>query len=177
VVNHAHAEHEQLFLAALVWLGETYGERIFYVERDVVFTLQRRLREAVDELGDDSRVYNDYPMLPGARRSLSADLVLLAPDGRVSVAAEFKYEPCHNRLDVLKNKLPVTVWADIVKDTVRCADFVAAGKADVAYAICIDEGGYLGRRDLSVWADRRRWSGQPHHHHPVDVLIHRQPPA
>jgi hypothetical protein len=162
VVAEIPNEHEELFLRALAWLGETYGERIFYVERDIVFTLQARLRQAVAELGDMARVYNDYPMLPGPRRSLSADLVVLAPDGHVAVAAEFKYEPCHNRLDVLKNKLPVTVWTDIVKDTARCAEFVAAAKADVAYAVCIDEGGYLARRDLSVWADCRRWSSEPY---------------
>lgn len=113
----AHAE--RLFTDALDWLGRRYGDRVFYVERDIVYTLQSKLNELISSQAGEWRVYNDYPMLPGPRRSLSADLSLLTPQRDVAVAAEFKYEPCHRRVDVLKNKLPVTVWSDIVKDTVR----------------------------------------------------------
>ena len=171
-----HAAAEAVFLDALNWLGRTYGNRVFYVERDIVYTMQGRLNELISEGSTGWKVYNDYPMLPGPRRSLSADLVLVSPDGLVAVAVEFKYEPCHARHDVLKNKLPVTVWKDIVKDTERVRQFVDQGKAQVAYAVVIDEGGdYLARRDLAVYADRQSWSGSPRHEHPVEALIFRYP--
>jgi hypothetical protein len=169
----SHAE--SLFTDALDWLGRTYGDRVFFVERDIVYTVQSKLNELISSQAGKWRVYNDYPMLPGRRRSLSADLALLTPQGEVAVAAEFKYEPCHHRLDVLQNKLPVTVWAEIVKDTVRVQEFVNVGRTRVAYAVCIDEGRYLARRDLAIYADRQVWDGRPHHDHPVDALIFRYP--
>ena len=136
---------ERVFLDALSWLGNRYGEQVFYVERDVVYAVQTRLNQLVAARDTSLRVYNDYPVLRGARRGLSADLVLLGPSQEIAVAAEFKYEPCHRRHDVLKNKLPVTVWADIVKDTTRVREFVDNGNVHVGYAVVIDEGGYLAR--------------------------------
>jgi hypothetical protein len=118
-------------------------------------------------LGWSARVYNDYPMIAGSRRSLSADLALVSPTDEVLVAAEFKYELCHRLRDLLRTKLPVTVWADIVRDTERVRQFVHEGKTTVAYAICIDEGNYLAQRDLSIYEERRCWSGMPRHDHEI----------
>jgi len=162
---------EDLFLHAMNEFGLSYGEQVFHVERDIVYTVQRLLNRLIVERDAQLIVYNDYPMLPGPRRSLSADLALLDPAGRVAVAAEFKYEPCHRRSDVLKNKLPVTVWADIVKDTARIREFVDQAKTAIGYAIVIDEGGYLAKRDLGVYVDRQVWAGHPGHDHTVDALI------
>ena len=119
-------------------------------------------------------MYNDYPMIPGAHRSLSADLALVATD-QVLLAAEFKYEPCHRRLDLLKNKLPVTVWTETVHDTTRARQFIDLRRTKIAYAVCIDEGNYLAKRDLSAYGDRREWNGQPHHDHNVAVHMLRVP--
>src|SRR4051812_6471581 len=103
---------DQIFRAALDWLGERYGRSVFYVERDVVYTVQTQLNRVIAQEPDlRLRAYNDFPMIPGARRHLSADLAIVTTGDKVLLAAEFKYEPCHRRLDVLKNKLPVTVWA------------------------------------------------------------------
>ena len=141
------SEAERLFLDALAWLGDLYGERVYYVERDIVYTVQSRLNELIESGHGAWTVYNDYPMLPGPRRSRSADLALLEASGQVVLAVEFKYEPCHRRHDVLKNRLPVTEWKDIVKDTDRVRQFVDEGKAPIAYAVVIDEGGdYLAQR-------------------------------
>lgn len=170
-------EAETLFRHGLGWLSEQYGDRVFYVERDLVYTLQTRLNQLIAADKAPLTVCNDYPMLPGPRRHLSADLALIAPSGDVAVAVEFKYEPCHRRHDVLRHKLPVPVWADILKDTVRVHDFVELGKTAIGYAICVDEGGHLSRRDLTVYVDQQAWDGRPRHDHPVTALIHRYPPV
>jgi hypothetical protein len=135
---------------AIEWLGAKYGSKVFYFERDIVYTLQSHLVARVDAERFPIRVYNDYPIIPGQYRSLSADLALVSTTKDVLLAAEFKYEPCHRRPDLLKSKLPVTIWADIVKDTLRAYRFVEEGRARVAYAVCIDEGNYLAQRDLSI---------------------------
>ena len=155
------ATAEELIIDALAWLGEHYGEQVFYVERDIVYTVQQRLNSQLHTRELPWTVYNDYPMIPGPRRALSADLAVIGGDGAVLVAVEFKYEPCHRRGDVLKNKLPVTSWSEIVKDTMRVRDFVAQGIAPVAYAVVIDEGGYLARRDLTVYATGKHGTAHP----------------
>src|SRR5947207_4018472 len=134
---------EQAFTDALRWLRETYSSHVFYLERDVVFVLQTRLRRVIDAHKMPLAVFNDYPMLPGPRRSFSADLVLrtTTPDETILLAAEFKYEPSHRRADILPGKLPVVVWADVLKDITRIETFVTQGKTPVGYAVCLDEGG------------------------------------
>jgi hypothetical protein len=164
---------ESLFQAGLEWLADTYSERVFYVERDVVYVMQTKLVDMVLQVETPWLVYNDYPMIAGPRRSLSADLAIVNSMGDVLVAAEFKYEPCHRRHDVLRNKLPVVAWADVLKDTVRTQRFVGDGKAAVAYAICVDEGGYLAGRDLSVYSETRHWDASPRHQHPVTAHVYR----
>jgi hypothetical protein len=92
-----------------------------------------------------------------------------------ALAAEFKYELCHRRSDLLKTKLPVTIWTEIVHHTERAARFVQEGRANVAYAVCIDEGNYLVRRDLSIYEERLAWAGKPNHDHDISFLIARRP--
>jgi hypothetical protein len=106
------------------------------------------------------RIYNDYPMIAVLRRSLSAGLAIVSSSNEVLLAAEFRYEPCHRRLDLLQNKLPVTVWTEIKKDTMRAVEFVSLNKTKVAYAVCLDEGSHLAKRDLSIYQEQRV-SGRP----------------
>ena len=61
---------------AVDWLREHYGEFEFWVERDLVWTVQTHLRQVIGERGLPYLVLNDYPMLAGSRRSVSADLVV-----------------------------------------------------------------------------------------------------
>jgi hypothetical protein len=145
---------EALFEDALAWLRARYGSYLFFAERDVVWTLQLRLLERVQERGSRLTVFNDYPMLPRVR----ADLALVSPSGAVEVAAEFKYEPSHQRTDIPKTKFPVVFWDSegVAKDVQRARDFVARGKATTAYAVFIDEGGAFRHRDPhdgSEWID------------------------
>jgi hypothetical protein len=145
---------EALFEEALSWLRARYGTYLFFTERDLVWTVQLQLLELVEERSIDLRVFNDYPMLPGTR----ADVALVSPSGAVEVAAEFKYEPSHQRADIPKTKFPVVFWDSegVGKDVQRARDFVAAEKAGTAYAVFIDEGGAFRHRDPhsgSTWID------------------------
>lgn len=152
------------FIEAIEWLRSNYDEFTFFVERDVVWSLQLHLLALILRDGSDFRVYNDYGILPGKRRSLSSDIAILDLAGSVSVAAEFKYEPSHSRTDILSEKLPVVTWGKegVEKDIDRIRRFVFDGGAEHAYSIFVDEGGYFRTRDPhrgSRWLDwgKGRW--------------------
>lgn len=150
---------EKVFKDALDWLAATYPKHGFSVERDLVWTLQRRLLRMIRKDGILWRVFNDYPMLSGPHRALSADLVIVDEAKGVLLAAEFKFEPNHERHDISEGKFPVCVWKDIEKDCLRVNEFVAQGKAHIAYAILIDEGGYFRGRTPSLAQTWSRWRG------------------
>jgi hypothetical protein len=159
-VDEATRAASALFEEAVGWLRENYGRFEFWVERDVVWTLQTRLRAMVGESCLPFTVLSDYGLLPGPRRSLSADLVIRDAVGQVLVAAEFKYEPSHLRLEFQgqPGKLPVVFWgADgVAKDVARIRQFVEAGAASAAFALFLDEGRYFRARPPhpgSAWRD------------------------
>jgi hypothetical protein len=144
---------------AIEWLRTHYADFRFYVERDLVWTLQtwidRRLRESSSAL----RVYNDYPVLPGNRRSLSADLALVTPAREIALALEFKYEPDHAREDVLKSKLPVVFWGKegVAKDVSRVREFVTCGRARAAWSYFVDEGRFFRHRPAHPGSEWVQW--------------------
>lgn len=107
---------------ALDWLREHYSEFRFYVERDIVWTLQRRLVEAMALHLPRMRVFNDYPMLEGKKGHILADLALVDANNCARAVVEVKYEPSHSRPDILKQKLPVVGWGGVA--TVRLAQRV-----------------------------------------------------
>jgi hypothetical protein len=149
---------ETLFEHTLAWLRTHYATYTFYVERDIVWTLQTHLTDVIRGDSLPFAVFNDFPILSGNNRSLSTDLVLLSPDRTIRVAVEFKYEPSHARTDIQREKLPVVFWGreGVEKDIQRIYQFVREGKAQVAYSIFIDEGGYFRKRtphDQSVWTE------------------------
>ena len=131
-------------------LRHSYGSYTFFTERDLVWTLQGWFREELLHRDLPHRVFSDFPMLPGSRRALSADLALVL-DGKADVVFELKYEPSHNRkrVDIWENKFPVVNWKDVVNDTVRIEQFVKAEKCRKAYAMLIDEGQYFRKRTIS----------------------------
>ena len=63
-----------LFELAMDWLLDNYDEHRFFTERDVVWTLQRHLEQRLAETNMPWRVFHDYPILPGPRRALCADI-------------------------------------------------------------------------------------------------------
>ncbi len=80
VTNDLGGEAERLMTDGLGWLRATYPEHRIVVERDLVWTLQKWLACEVSSRELPLRVFNDYGVEPGLRRSLSADLVLLPVD-------------------------------------------------------------------------------------------------
>ncbi len=164
-----------MFENAIRWLRDTYDDQPYFVERDVVYTVQLHLWERIRERKLDWSVFNDYPMLPGARRSLSADIAIRTAAGDVLLAAEFKYEPAHHRADLLAHKFPVIGWADPLKDIGRIREFVTAGKAPVAYAVLVDEGRFFRSREAhagSKWID---WEARTPDGHAASILWARWP--
>lgn len=156
-----------IFEESLDWLRTNYSAYKFFVERDVVWTLQNHLRNEIERNGVGLKVFNDYGILPGDRRKFSADLALIGIDNKIEVAAEFKYEPSHTRHDIPREKLPVVGWGDegVAKDIKRIEEFVGSGLVKKAYAILIDEGRYFRPR---VAHPNSQWVDWPHG---ISVLI------
>jgi len=145
---------------AVDWLREHYRQFEFWVERDLVWTVQTHVRQVVAERVLPYLVLNDYPMLAGPRRAVLADLVIREKPSGAMVAVEFKYEPAHWRTEFMATpgKLPVWVWgADgVAKDMGRIRMFVDEGGASVAFALLIDEGRHFRHRPVppgSWWVD------------------------
>jgi hypothetical protein len=168
-----------LFEDCIAWLQQHYGELDFWVERDVVWTVQTHLRQMIVDRGLSWTVLNDYPMLPGTRRSLSADLVIRDAEGEVLVAAEFKYEPSHDRVEfrAVPGKLPVVFWGieGVAKDIARVREFVQAGRARTTYAVFIDEGRYFRHRPAHPGAEWRDWDPTPTDSRSPSILWSRWP--
>lgn len=151
-------EATTLFEDAMAWLREHYADYRFFTERDIVWTVQMRLITEIDDQGLPYRVFNDYRMLPGKRRGLSADLVILHDD-LVEVAIEFKYEPSHKRTDIPPDKFDVVSWSSdgVGKDVQRVHEFVSKGKTGVAYAVFIDEGQHFRHRSPHPGSEWIEW--------------------
>lgn len=141
------------FDRCLDWLRETYWEHRFFVERDLVWTLQKRLRLTLAEVDQSYRVFNDYPIMPGNRRALCTDLAILRGQ-TVELSVEFKYEPDHRRggatSEIWPTKLnpSVVFWGKdgVLKDVDRCRKYVAEDRCESATSIFIDEGGLFRHR-------------------------------
>ena len=142
---------------ALAWLCRHYTEYCFFTERDIVWTVQTYLLDQIEGADLACQVYNDYPILPGLRRSLSADLAIVNANGVVESVMEFKYEPAHHRSDILKQKLPVVDWTSVIADIQRVHDFVAQSKASTGYSVFIDEGGAFQHRRPPANAEWQEW--------------------
>ena len=163
-----------LFKAAIEWLRKSYSQHRFFVERDVVWTVQKHLMKEISRQDLPYRVFNDFPILQGPRRGISADLVLLGKKDTVELAAEFKYEPSHRRanVDIWHTKFPVVFWGSegVAKDIGRIREFVKKGHVQVAFSLFIDEGSYFAHREPHSGSRWERWNdtdGMPD----VSVLI------
>ena len=139
-----------LFEEAIAWLRDNYGNYRFYVERDVVWTVHERLRLSIESQALPLRVFHHFPLFRGSGKVVNCDLGLVNRDESVAVAAEFKYEPSHERKneDIWPTRFPVVFWNEGVgQDVERVRSFVEQGEAAAAYAIFIDEGRHLRHRN------------------------------
>jgi hypothetical protein len=165
----------ELAVEALAWLRATYAEHLPYTERDIVWTVQRWIAREITGRGLPLRVFNDYGIEPGPRRSLSADIAIL-PNSSPEVlhVIEFKYEPSHRRPDIDSKKLPVVGWDAVVADTLRIARWVESGRTLGGRAVFIDEGGFAhARRGAYPGSEWVSWGayGDP----AIDVWVHEFP--
>lgn len=163
----------ELFENAMDWLRQHYEAFRFFTERDIVWTVQKQMMEAIDETRLPYCVLNDYTILGRVR----ADLVIISGNS-VVVAVEFKYEPSHARSsrrngDIWHTKIKPSVvfWtvpgaskdSSVEKDVQRVRQYVDEGKANAAYSVFIDEGGYFHERQDALhdseWRDwgNGRW--------------------
>lgn len=151
---------EEIFLNSLDWLKNSYDNFHFYLERDLVWTLQCHLTQLVEQSKVPIRVYNDYPIIKKERRSLCADIALVSTKtNQVELLAEFKYEPSHQRDDILPTKFPVVFWGKdgVGKDVERVRDFVMNEGASCGYSIFVDEGGAFRHRDPHPDSEWQSW--------------------
>jgi hypothetical protein len=172
VTSDLQGDAVRLLTDALDWLRATYPEHRIVVERDLVWTLQKWLICEVLTRDLPLRVFNDYGVEPGPRRSLSGDLVLVALDSPMPlVVAEFKFEPSHRRVDIDRKKLPVVGWSGVVEDVARIRRWVDGGMTREGLAIFVDEGGFAHDRRTAL-ADCA-WSGWGMYGEPtLDVWVH-----
>ena len=154
-------EPTELFENALQWLHVRYAEYRFFTERDIVWIVQLRISEEIARARLPYRVFNEHTISGGAR----ADLAILSGP-QVVAAAEFKYEPSHERRadrrgDIWPSKLDPSVvfWAgegSVETDVYRVRDYVERRNVKVAFSIFIDEGSHFRDRDPhpgSEWID------------------------
>jgi len=166
-----------LFENTMDWLRDAYGEYRFFSERDIVWTVQLRLLEEVEQANLPYRVFDEHKIRKSARSG--ADLAIVE-GGSVAVAAEFKYEPSPERKaplqpeskgnsltrkrarqraqDILGSKLPRCDWGEIEKDIEKVRVYFHEDAVPASYAILIDEGGHWCRLyhnppDGSEWRD------------------------
>ncbi len=162
-MDEAAHEAASLFEDAVGWLRDNYTEYEFWVERDVVWTVQTRLRQLIADRQLPYLVLHNCPMPLNARR-VFCDLVIRDMSKSILLAAEFKYEPAHNQraeFRELPGKRPVVFWGKdgVADDIVRIRQLVEQGSARSGFAVFVDEGGYFRSRAAhpgSAWLD---WVG------------------
>ncbi|GLB59186.1 hypothetical protein [Cytobacillus sp. NCCP-133] len=144
---------EELFLEAINRLRKDYNNYKFYVERDIVLTVQTMMNKLIDQYNCPLQVHNDFSILPKQR----ADLVVLGEDMQIELAVEFKYEPSHRRTDIVPTKFPVASWSEIGKDIDRIQRYVLEADAYIAYSILIDEGGHFRSKPAFQGSEWIEW--------------------
>ena len=95
-------------------------------------------------------------------------------NGSVEVAAEFKYEPSHNRSDIWPTKFGPTVvfWGNdgVGKDIERIKEFVTREKTKVAYSVFIDENGFFSHKPPHPDSQWIHWDTNDASSHHVSIL-------
>ena len=92
--------------------------------------------------------------------------MFLHEDNTIELAAEFKYEPSHQRNDLQRTKFPVVSWSEWLDDVNAVQKIVAQKKAKVAYSLLISEGGHFLDQPLPPGPTWKPWQlpgDFPHH--------------
>src|SRR5665648_948421 len=119
-----------IFKECLEVIRHYYCEYNFYCERDFVWTIQKLLKTHIEEKGLPYKVFNDFPMETGERRSKSVDIAIVKTGiddrdisygkAQAELVIEFKFEPSKMRKDeICVHKLPVVGWSGVLEDIDR----------------------------------------------------------
>ena len=141
----------QLFLDVLDWLRDTYTSHSFFLQRDVAWTVQKRLLDRIGRWAPGYRVIHNRKVPKGTGRQF--DLAVLDPSNTVVLALKFKFEPAEK---LEPGKSPVVEWASVVSDIEAAQHAADDHHAKCAYSLFIDEGGYYKDRTPprgSRWED------------------------
>ncbi|MGL4336813.1 MAG: hypothetical protein ACRCST_07950 [Turicibacter sp.] len=159
-----------------------YVDFLFMVERDVAWTIQRKMLELIETFGLPYEVYQDYPRDLGDRIRNHTELVIVAQgvnykdvmSGKepVELLAKIKYEPSKYRHDVIDYQLPHNKTQVIIEDIKAVEMEVHRKKAKTGVALLIDEGGRhrqkIGQTEHTQW---REWGNYDVEELNVNVLV------
>lgn len=171
---------EKLFEMTLDWLKLNYGDYEFFAERDLVWTMQNKLRAITIADNLSFKVYNDFPIIKAMRRSLTTDLAILNERNEVEVAVEFKYEPDHQRgtgatKSIWPSKLSPSVvfWGKegVAKDVERAKRYVDQKKSKLGIAVFIDEGRLFRHRHPHLGTKWIDWDCSGRNPRKISLLI------
>jgi len=164
----------QLFENALTYLKDNYKSYHFFVERDIVWTLQLYMIKEVETQQLPFKIYDNHKFVKGKQ----ADLVILNKDQSIDTLVEMKYEPDHMRanVDIFAGKFPRVYWnskrdGGVEPDIVQVRSFVEQGFASLGFSIFIDEGSHFFRKTApegSMWVN---WGQSPYSNKIISVLI------
>lgn len=151
----------KVFNECLEHIRINYKDYHFYCEKDFVWTAQRLIDEYIQENNLPFKVYNDYPIEPGLKRSKSVDLAIVSNDlyykdllngyAIAELVVEFKFEPSKIRGDeICVHKLPVVFWREIIEDVNRVKRFSNDKKAKKSIAIFVDEFGRYRKSKYTI---------------------------
>ncbi len=165
----------QLFEDAVNWLRSNYSCFNFFLERDIVWTLQTRIITEARKQQLPLSVYDNHK-LPGSRRL--ADLAIVNAGNSPEILVELKYEPDHNRTDITAGKLnPSKVYwnhprdGGVEPDIARAREFVNEGIARVGCSMLIDEGSHFSGKPAPEGSRWVEWGQSPYSQARISVLI------
>lgn len=175
---------EELFNSAMKWLQKNYFNHTFYLERDIVWALQNKLVEIINENKLSFAVFNDITIHDNSnkKRKIAPDLIIIRKDKvqrtqrnlikgfqfPVELILELKYQPSYKRkkIDIPRTKFPAVFWSNgssstIIGDIERISMCIQGCKTKIAYAMFIDEGGgspfNRKTKDLTNISHWERW--------------------
>lgn len=134
---------DQLFNEAFNKVMANYTSNIFYLERDLVYIIQKEIWSVIHEKGLPYHCFHEHTI-----SGKGVDLAITTGVGNgidPELIVEFKYLPDRKRRDkdIVKEKFNQVAIGDIIKDIDAINRLRQSTKAKFLYAIFVDEGGYF----------------------------------
>lgn len=142
----------QLFLDILEWLPRTYSSHRFFLQRDVAWTVQKRLLDRICPWAPRYRVIHNFKVPGDAGKQV--DLALLGPNGTIELALKFRFEP---RQHLAPGKCPVVEWPNVVGDIERVQRLATKQHVRNACSLFIDESGDFKKKPTPPGSRWEEW--------------------